>query len=66
MMANNTTMPPGMKSIPMSLQQRRIVEEQSLKIYNEMIDSGYPLREALSAVFLSGLILSAELKAKHR
>ena len=60
---NTQTPPPGMKSIPISSTQRRIVEEQSLKIFNEMIDAGYPLREALSAVFLSGLTLAAELKA---
>lgn len=54
--------PSGMDRMPITTEQRQWIETQGLEIFAKMSNDGFPLREILAAVFLSGMNLAIVLK----
>lgn len=47
--------PIGMDSMPVTNEQREVLERVCLDIFTDMVNAGAPLQEILSAVYMSGV-----------
>jgi len=55
--------PHGFSCAPMTVEQRKFLENQALEIFAEMSNRGFSFREALLAIYVSGINLAIELKS---
>ncbi len=51
---------PGMSKVKLPHDQRQFLEDQALEIFTNMVNAGATLRQALAAIYLSGMSAARE------